>query len=55
MCPESKTTAKVMLNQTLLWVSNIKISFLLLLHLSSTALEAFNQHVLSLCDWRSEF
>lgn len=45
-----------MLNQTLLWVSNIKVSFLLLLllHLSPIALEALNQHVLSLCDWRSE-
>ena len=45
-----------MLNQTLLWVSNIKVSFLLLLllHLSPIALEALNQQVLSLCDWRSE-
>ena len=45
-----------MLNQTLLWVSNIKVSFLLLLllYLSPIALEALNQHVLSLCDWRSE-
>ena len=44
-----------MLNQTLLWVSNIKVSFLLLLlHLCPIALEALNQHVLSLCDWRSE-